>query len=145
MNKVARLLFHGGGSGRRRGALVTGMVDGSHAVPIAMTGLYRGITIGWGEQQIGSHKLAGCVLLLTPIDAITGQIRFYVYGPGDVDFGRVSRSPDNSSGNHVPGCGWREDILRGHQGGGGVAGLERVPLGNDYGANGIEIGLAKIE
>src|SRR5437667_232491 len=62
-------------------ALIPRAVYGGHGVPIAMAGDYRGITNRRCGQQIRGEKLAPSALLLTSIDAISGQIGFKIYGP----------------------------------------------------------------
>ena len=46
-----------------RSALVSGAVDGGHAIPVTVVGPHRSITIRRGEQQIGGDQLAVFVFL----------------------------------------------------------------------------------
>src|SRR5437879_13700989 len=71
-------------------ALISSAVYGGHGIPIAVAGLYRRITNRGRGQQILGEKLAPTALLLTSIDAISGQIGFKIDGPGEVNNNRAT-------------------------------------------------------
>jgi hypothetical protein len=72
--------------GRSGDAFVAGAVDGGHSIPILMAWSYRSITIRRGEQQVPRNELALVLLLLAPIDTITGEVGFRIDGPGEINF-----------------------------------------------------------
>ncbi len=131
--------------GRARCAFVTGAVDGGHTIPVAVAGLHRRITKSRGEQKIRGQQLAPSALLLTPIDAITSQIVFQIDGPGEVDLERARRSAREDSGDEVLRGGGRENVAGSDNDGNRVTGFERIVLRDDDAADGVDIGLAKIE
>src|ERR1700687_395366 len=93
-------------------AFIPRAVYGGHGVPIAVTGLYRRITIRGRGQQFRGQKLAPCALLLTSIDAISGQIGFKIYGPREVNKNRARCRAGKQGGDKTLRSSGGKDILR---------------------------------
>src|ERR1700722_12591925 len=144
---LGRMLRDVGGYLRGGSALVAGEVDGSHAVPILMTGRDRSITIRGGEQQILCHERAPFAFALAAVDAIAGQVLLGVYRPGEIDLHRGWR------GFGIFDCGG-DDTLR-YRGRKRidsfedqrirVARFEFVAAGGCRAADDVDVNLAEIE
>src|SRR5260370_24565324 len=102
------------------------------------------MTIGRGEEQIGSKKLARRVLLLTPIDVITRQVGFSVDGPGEIDLEWGIWFRDENGCDQALRNGGREGVARSHNRGERVAGANGARISRDNGANAVGLGFAEV-
>src|ERR1700685_1181462 len=128
---LGRMLRDVGGYLRGGCALVTGEVDGGHAIPVLVSGRDTSITIRRGEQQVLCNERALLAFALAAVDAVTGEVLLGVDGPGYVDLERWGR------GFGIFDSGG-DDALRGRRRG-GVCGLQDEGVG----VAGFELGAGR--
>src|ERR1700674_266088 len=143
--ELRRGLDHTGVRWHAELAFVSSAVDGGDTIPIPMAARYRGITIRRREQYVRGQKLSPCARLLTAIKAVSCQVGFKINGPGEVDFQGAGSGAGKNGGDEILRCSGWKDIARSHHDGDGIGGFELVALDEDDGADGIQVGLAKIE
>src|ERR1700722_2926509 len=126
---LGRMLRDVGGYLRGGCALITGEIDGGHAVPILKAGRDTSITIRRGEQQILCDERAPLALALAAVDAVTGEVLLGVDGPGHVDLerGRRGFGVFDGGGDDTLRGRRRKSVRRFEDQWVGVAGFEFVP------------------
>src|SRR6516225_1764242 len=127
-----------------RTALISGAVYGGHEVPVLSSGLHRVVAESRREQQLCLKGLPEFSLPLRTIDAITGQIGFEVYGPGQVHQPAAVRARQHRGDHVLRGCGG-ESVFRSDDRGYRIVGLDGLAVSRDHAAHQIHVGLPKIK